>query len=204
MKILYGRSALVRGALAGAIAVGLGVSGCSKNIEPEAGKTASPTTSKSAGPTPSETPTPTPTRTPTPTPTAPTGSVEEQLHAATVNFYAAVTHAYERMDPAPIKAVVVPGTTAGGGYIDRIAKLKSQGHRFDPAPTYKITKFRYMRDGSDRISEVRFRLDSPPFKEVDSQGRTVRSIPAGGDTARIFLTRRGNRWLVLSQHFDSN
>ena len=186
------------------------VPACTQNAEPPplAESTASPS-SDSPSPTPTPTPTPTPSQAPTATPTAaptstfPPGSLEDQLYKATVNFYSAVTEAYHVMDDDPIKPVIVPGSKAGSGYIREISELKTKKHRLIPDPAFTVTQFKVMRDGSDETEEVRFRLDAPAGKEVDANGKTVDTYPAGGAPGRIVLTQRGDKWLVLMQQFDS-
>ncbi|WP_157728770.1 hypothetical protein [Actinopolymorpha singaporensis] len=200
MKILYGRSALVRGALAGAIAVGLGVSGCSRNIEPEAGKTPSPSPTKSASPTPSETPTATPTRTPTPTPTAPSGSVEEQLHAATVNYYRVINEAYRKLDTSQIYDVIVPGSNAAQGYIDYVEQVKKRGNHFEDLGVYKVSDFKLADRGKNEIRRVEFTLSISGGREVDENGKTVESYkPEAWRGSWMTFVRRGDRWLAAGQ-----
>lgn len=129
---------------AAAVAV-MVVPACTKNVEPPplAESSASPG-SGSPSPTPTPTPTPSqaPTATPTPTPTStfPPGSLEDQLYKATVNFYSAVTEAYHVMDDDPIKPVIVPGTRAGGGYVQDIQQLKQKKHKIIPVPTFKVPR----------------------------------------------------------------
>ncbi|MFD2080333.1 hypothetical protein SAMN05421678_11085 [Actinopolymorpha cephalotaxi] len=198
MKILYGKSALVRGALAGAVAVGLGVSGCSKNIEPEAGKTPTPTASKSATPTP----TPTPTRTPAPTPTAPTGSVEEQLHAATVNFYAVLNEAYKTLDTRPVDEVLLPGSNAASGYTDFIHDVKKKNQHFTFEGGYKISNFEVKSTSSKESTRVEFDLDHGPGQVRNTANKVVMKIPQTPPSrAWIVFSKRGNKWLVVGQDF---
>ncbi|MGW0229009.1 hypothetical protein ACWDWO_11905 [Actinopolymorpha singaporensis] len=202
MKILYGRSALVRGALAGAIAVGLGVSGCSRNIEPETGKTPSPSTTKSARSTPSETPTPTPTRTPTPTPTAPSGSVEEQLHAATVNFYSVIRKSYQTLDTHPIGELLVPGSDAASGYTNYIDKVKAKGGHFKDLGGYQVSDFRVVTSArSSSMKRVEYTLTASSLQEIDKNGNVVETIRSSTwRNAWIYFQQRGGRWLIVSQN----
>lgn len=158
-----------------------------------------------SSPRPTVSPATQPTASPTPSTTTatPTSSLEQELYAATVNFYEAVTRAYEEMDPSLIEAVVLPNSGAGGGYIEEIRELKRKGHRLVPPPKFTVSEFAWLQDASNATEVVTFRLDAPAGKEVDREGRTVEEYPAGGAEGRITFVREGDRWLVASQRFGS-
>jgi hypothetical protein len=150
----------------------------------------------------SDTPTRTASPTPTETPTASPGSVEAQLHAATIAFYAAVEESYRKLDPTPLRAVVVPNSRAGGGYVDDIATVKRKGHRFSDIPEYEVTEFVLEPQDADPSQEtVRFTLSADYSEEVDGEGRVVEKFPAGSAGGRIEFMRKDGKWLVLSQRF---
>jgi hypothetical protein len=169
---------------------------CGGNPEPTPVDTASkePT---SESPPASETPTP------SPSVSATASSVEEELEAATVAFYAAVTEAYETLDPAPIEAVIVPNSRAGGFYLNDIATVKKRGHRFSDVPEYTVANFEVEPQDADPSHEiVTFKLSADFSEEVDRNGKSIEEFPAGSANGRIEFMKEGNTWLVLSQRFE--
>ncbi|MEQ7125516.1 hypothetical protein ABN034_13465 [Actinopolymorpha sp. B11F2] len=169
---------------------------CANNPEP------TPVDTASKEPT-SESPTVTKTPSASPSPSAAAGSVEEQLEAATVAFYAAVTKAYATLDPAPIEAVIVPHSRAGGFYLNDIATVRKKGHRFSDVPEYTVDNFEVEPQDADPSHEiVTFKLLADFSEEVDEKGRSVEEFPAGSANGRIEFMKEGDTWLVLSQRFE--
>lgn len=152
----------------------------------------------------SATPTPSPTKSATASPTfRPTGDVERQLYDATTEFYAAVSKAYQTLDPAPIKTLVWPKTTAGGGYIKRIADMKAKGHKFEDAPTFALSNFNVgLQDADPNSQTITVTVTGSGSKTIDRQGKLVNQSDAGSSTAKIQFMKMGDRWLVLSQRFE--
>lgn len=151
----------------------------------------------------SDTPTRTASPTPTETPTASPGSVEAQLHAATIAFYEAVTESYKKLDPAPLEAVIVPNSRAGGGYINRISEMKAKGHRFSVVPEFTVGDFALEpQDGDPTNESATFILTSSGSTEVDASGKEADVNEPGSATGRIDFMKKGKRWLVLSQRFE--
>lgn len=169
---------------------------CANNPEPTPVDTASKEpTSKS--PAASETPSP------SPSPSAAAGSVEEQLEAATVAFYAAVTKAYATLDPAPIEALIVPNSRAGSAYLNRISEMQVKKERYSEAPEFTVSGFKLEpQDAEPQFEAVTFTLTSGGSTTVDSSGKTVEDNPAGSARGRIEFMKKGEKWLVLSQRFE--
>jgi hypothetical protein len=184
-------------ALAGAgLLLALTPVACGGNPEPTPVDTASkePT---SESPSASETPTPSPSA------SATASSVEEELEAATVAFYAAVTEAYETLDPAPIEAVIVPNSRAGGAYLNRISDMQAEKRRYSRAPEFTVESFKLEpQDAESQFEVVTFTLTSGGSTTVDSNGKTVEDNPPGSAKGRIEFMKKGEKWLVLSQRFE--
>jgi hypothetical protein len=149
----------------------------------------------------SDTPTRTVSPTPSETPTASPGSVEAQLHAATIAFYAAANEAYETLDASPIERLVVRGSQAGKRYIDYINAVKAKKHRFDITGSgLSVKEFKVEPPDADtQFETATFTLIDSGAKELDAAGRTVESFPADSWPYRIEFQRVGDKWLVLSQ-----
>lgn len=157
-----------------------------------------------SSPRPTVSPATQPTASPTPSTTTatPTSSLEQQLYAATVNFYEAINEAFRTLDTRPVAEVLVPGSRAASGYTNFIERVKADGHRFADVGDYVISDFTVRSDASGETERVEFNLAHPAGRIVDAQGRTVRTLPATSSKAWIDFQRRGDRWLVLSQHVD--
>ncbi|MEQ4208020.1 DUF6318 family protein [Actinopolymorpha sp. B9G3] len=167
---------------------------CANNPEPTPVDTASKEpTSKS--PAASETPSP------SPSPSAAAGSVEEQIHAATVAFYNAVNEAYETLDSAPIEALTVPGSGAGQRYIDYIESVKSKGHRFEiVGEGLTVRNFKLdPRDADDQFESATFTLMDAGATEVDGNGKAAEKFPPDSWRYRVEFQKKGDLWLVLRQ-----
>jgi hypothetical protein len=180
------------------LAVAMGCSG----EPPEGASVAEDTTtaSQSQSTAPSLPKTASPSSTPT---SKPTGDVEQQLHAATEAFYAAVTKAYQTLDPAPIKVLVWPNTQAGDGYVNAIEDLNAKDYRFVGEPTLTISDFRMApRDADPNSESVFVTVTSSDTTTVDQNGKIVDQHEGGSSDAKIQFMKMGDRWLVLSQHFE--
>lgn len=152
--------------------------------------------------TPSAAPTSSPTPSSTATTAEPTGSLEQELYAATVNFYAAVNEAFRTLDTRPVADVLVPGSRAASGYTTFIERVKADGHRFADVGDYSITEFEVKSDASAETERVEFNLAHPEGRVVDADGKTVRMLAATSSKAWIDFQRRGDRSLVVSQYVE--
>lgn len=127
--------------------------------------------------------------------------VEAELTDATEGFYAAITEAYSRVDPAGIEAASTPGCVACQRYVEAIAARAATGEEYREPGEYQLDEIvvTELPDADSDVASVAFVRTHTGLTVVDEAGTVIHDSESSTKQVQLRFRRIDGQWLVTEE-----